>query len=135
MNELMAILSPILGEELARDIIQHRRGLKCPLTPRGARSLLKQYELTGNAVEAAEEHLNRGWQGFRAEWMTKPARYQDQRNPTLRTSANYGNAELSRAPEPMTAEEREKRARLAAQARELMKNAADGIVVYAPKEA
>lgn len=86
MNELLEILEPVLGDELARDVIAHRKGLKCPLTPRGARSLLKQYELTGRPVEAAEEHLNRGWQGFKAEWMTKPQRYQDERNPTRRSN-------------------------------------------------
>ena len=60
MSEIMEILSPVLGEELAKDVISHRKGLKCPLTPRGAKALLKQYEMTGNPVEAAEEHLNRG---------------------------------------------------------------------------
>lgn len=83
MKELLEILSPVLGDELARDIIAHRKGLKCPLTPRGARSLLKQYELTGKPIEAAEEHLNRGWQGFKAEWVMKGAMFQDSRNPSV----------------------------------------------------
>jgi len=107
-NEIISILEPVLGEELARDIIAHRKGLKCPLTPRGARSLLKQYELTGRPVEAAEEHLNRGWQGFKAEWMTRPQRFQDERNPVPRSSANYGNPEPVRPPEPKSEEAKER---------------------------
>lgn len=124
-NEIISILEPVLGEELARDIIAHRKGLKCPLTPRGARSLLKQYELTGRPVEAAEEHLNRGWQGFKAEWMTRPQRFQDERNPTPKVSANYGNP--TNANEPITApvqlcdEERERRAIMAQKARQLLR--------------
>lgn len=118
MKDLLEILEPVLGDELARDIIQHRKGLRCPLTPRGARSLLKQYELTGRPVEAAEEHLNRGWQGFKAEWMTRPQRFQDERNPTPRRAANYGNpVNENPVPKPMSEEERAHRAEIAAKAR------------------
>lgn len=121
MKDLLEILEPVLGDELARDIIAHRKGLKCPLTPRGARSLLKQYELTGRPVEAAEEHLNRGWQGFKAEWMTRPQRFQDERNPTPRSSANYGNpGNENPVPKPVSEEERARRAELAARARQLV---------------
>lgn len=77
----MDILSPILGDELAKDIIAHRRGKKCPLTARGAKALLREYEATGNAVSAAEEHLNRGWQGFKAEWVTRGKNFSDPHNP------------------------------------------------------
>lgn len=82
---IMAIFTPALGEELAADIIAHRNGKKCPLTPRGARSLLREYEATGNAVAAAEEHLNRGWQGFKAEWIKKPHAFTDTNNPSAKT--------------------------------------------------
>jgi len=124
-SEIIAILEPVLGEELARDIVAHRKGLKCPLTPRGARSLLKQYELTGRPVEAAEEHLNRGWQGFKAEWMTRPQRFQDERNPTPKTSANYGNPanESTVIPKPMSEEDRIRRSELAAKARAVVGSA------------
>lgn len=82
---IMAIFTPILGEELAADIIAHRNGKKCPLTPRGARSLLREYEATGNAVNAAEEHLNRGWQGFKADWIKKPGMFADTNNPIAKS--------------------------------------------------
>ncbi|ASQ10212.1 hypothetical protein CDO22_08575 [Sinorhizobium meliloti] len=118
MKEILEILSPVLGDDLAKDIIQHRRGLKCPLTARGAKALLKQYEMTGNAVEAAEEHLNRGWQGFKAEWMQKGKSFRDERNPMpLKTSANYGPAEIVSPPEPISPEEAERRRQMVAKLR------------------
>lgn len=81
-KEIMDILIPTLGEELAKDIVSHRKGLKCPLTARGAKALLKQYELTGNPVAAAEHQLNMGWRGFCAEWLKrKGSGYHDPHNP------------------------------------------------------
>lgn len=119
MKEILEILAPVLGEELAKDVIAHRKGLKCPLTARGAKALLKQYEMTGNAVEAAEEHLNRGWQGFKAEWMQKGKSFRDERNPMpLKTSANYGPAEIVSPPEPETPEHRARKAEMARRLRE-----------------
>ena len=121
MNEIMEILSPVLGEELAKDVISHRKGLKCPLTPRGAKALLKQYEMTGNAVEAAEEHLNRGWQGFKAEWMQKGKSFRDERNPMPVQSANYGRAEAA-PQEPASARvDPERRRQLAELARQAVR--------------
>lgn len=118
MKEILEILAPVLGEELAKDVIAHRRGLKCPLTARGAKALLKQYEMTGNPVEAAEEHLNRGWQGFKAEWMQKGKSFRDERNPMpLKTSANYGPAEVVSPPEPISPEEAERRRQMVAKLR------------------
>jgi hypothetical protein len=118
VKEIMEILAPVLGEDLAKDIIAHRKGLKCPLTARGAKALLKQYEMTGNAVEAAEEHLNRGWQGFKAEWMQKGKSFRDERNPMpLKTSANYGPAEIVSPPEPISPEEAERRRQMVAKLR------------------
>ena len=117
MNEIMEILSPVLGEELAKDVISHRKGLKCPLTPRGAKALLKQYEMTGNAIEAAEEHLNRGWQGFKAEWMQKGKSFRDERNPMPRQSANYGAAEPVVVLETISPEEAERRRAMVAKLR------------------
>ncbi|MBX5089371.1 hypothetical protein [Rhizobium lentis] len=84
-KEVMDILSPTLGEDLAKDIIAHRKGLKCPLTARGARALLKQYELTGNPVAAAEYQLNMGWRGFSHEWVNKKGSgFHDPHNPMPR---------------------------------------------------
>lgn len=109
---IMAIFTPVLGEELAADIIAHRNGKKCPLTPRGARSLLREYEATGNAVAAAEEHLNRGWQGFKADWIKQASRFTDSNNPTPRPSANYGPAEIVTPPKPRDPEEQARRSEM-----------------------
>lgn len=116
-KEVMDVLVPVVGEELARDIIAHRKGLKCPLTPRGARSLVREYQATGDAVNAAEEHLNRGWQGFKAEWVRKPHAFTERNNPTPRQSANYGQPEVPRI-EVISPEERERRAAMVARLRE-----------------
>lgn len=116
-KEALAVLQPFLGEELAKDVIAHRRGMKVPLTARGAKSLIKEYQTTGNAVAAAEHHLNMGWRGFQADWMKPKGRgYHDSGNPTPRPSANYG------APKPANDEPAEKvdparRAQLAEMAR------------------
>lgn len=119
MNDIMEILSPILGDELAKDVISHRKGLKCPLTPRGAKALLKQYEMTGNPIEAAEEHLNRGWQGFKAEWMQKGRSFRDERNPMPVQSANYGRPEPVIHQEPASTQvDPERRRQLAELARQ-----------------
>jgi hypothetical protein len=94
MKEIIEILSPALGEELAKDIVAHRRGKKCPLTARGAKALLREYEATGNAVNAAEEHLNRGWQGFKAEWIMKGKNFTDPHNPMPSETAEDRNRRL-----------------------------------------
>ena len=81
-KEILEILAPTLGEDLAKDILAHRKGLKCPLTARGAKSLLKQYELTGNPIAAAEHQLNMGWRGFCADWIKrKDSGFHDPHNP------------------------------------------------------
>jgi hypothetical protein len=88
---IMEIFSA-LGEELAEDVIKHRKAKKCELTSRGARSLMREYEATGNAIAAAEEHLNRGWQGFKAEWIKKPSGFIDSNNPYQKPENNNERA-------------------------------------------
>lgn len=84
-KDALSVLKPFLGEELAKDIVAHRRGLKAPLTGRGAKALVREYQSTGNAVTAAEHHLNMGWRGFSADWMKPKGRgYHDAANPAPR---------------------------------------------------
>lgn len=90
-KEALAVLEPFLGPELAKDILAHRRGKKCPLTGRGAKALIAEYQKTGNAVSAAEEHLNRGWQGFKAEWVTKGKNFSDPNNPMPRRTGDMAD--------------------------------------------
>lgn len=120
MSEISDILSAVLGEELAADIVAHRKGLKCPLTARGAKALLKQYQLAGDPVAAAEHHLNMGWRGFSADWMKPKGRtFHDSNNPMPVQSANYGRPEPIIHQEPASSQvDPERRRQLAELARQ-----------------
>lgn len=68
-KEIMDILSPILGEELAAAIIDHRkRTVKKPLTVYAAKLQVQEYIKTGEPIAAAEMQILRGWQAIRADW-------------------------------------------------------------------
>jgi hypothetical protein len=69
MKELMEILSPVLGDELAEAVIEHRkRTVKKPLTAYAAKLQVKEYLKTGDPQAAAEMQILRGWQAIRADW-------------------------------------------------------------------
>jgi hypothetical protein len=71
-KELMAVLVPVLGEELAAALIEHRRvTIKKVLTPYAAKLLIKEYEKTGDPRAACEMQIVRSWQGFKASWYFK----------------------------------------------------------------
>ncbi len=65
----VAALSPILGDELASAVIEHRQRIRKPLTFRAAEMLAKQFGKYHDPPAGAEAMLARGWQGFKAEWM------------------------------------------------------------------
>lgn len=68
-KEIMDILSPILGDELAAAIIDHRkRTVKKPLTVYAAKLQVQEYIKTGEPIAAAEMQILRGWQAIRADW-------------------------------------------------------------------
>lgn len=75
------VLSPHMPEDLAIDIIKHRRAKKAKLTARVARSLLREYQAYGNVEKAAEIHLTRGWVSFECDWAKKPGMFNDSMNP------------------------------------------------------
>lgn len=68
MNEIMEILSPILGDELAKAIIDHRKAKKAKLTVYAAKLQVKEYIKTGDPIAAAEMQLLHGWQAIKADW-------------------------------------------------------------------
>jgi len=69
MSELLDILSPVLGDELAEAIIEHRRcTVKKPLTAYAAKLQVKEYLKTGDPKAAAEMQILRSWQAIRADW-------------------------------------------------------------------
>lgn len=83
-KEIMDILSPVLGEELAAAIIDHRkRTVKKPLTAYAAKLQVREYEKTGDPVAAAEMQILRGWQAIRAEWYLNEIEKQKRNAPAV----------------------------------------------------
>jgi hypothetical protein len=117
------ILAPHMPADLAIDIIKHRRAKKAKLTARVARSLLREYQAFGNVEKAAEIHLTRGWVAFECAWVKQASRFTDQHHPTPRPAVNYGPAEIVPIPQPLSEEERARRAQMAARARQLVRGA------------
>ncbi|AHG44423.1 hypothetical protein RLEG12_14835 [Rhizobium leguminosarum bv. trifolii CB782] len=71
-KDIMDILSPVLGEELAAAVIEHRkRTLKRPLTAYAAKIQAREYLLTGDPAGAAEMQIFRGWQAIKCDWYLK----------------------------------------------------------------
>lgn len=68
MNEIMTILSPILGDELAAAIIVHRKAKKPPFTAYAAKLQVKEYIKTGDPIAAAEMQILRGWTALKSSW-------------------------------------------------------------------
>lgn len=68
------ILSTVLSEKTAGDVVAHRKALRKPLTPRAAELLAKSFSASGDAERAAATMIERGWQGYRPDWDTPLAR-------------------------------------------------------------
>lgn len=68
MKDIMAVLSPILGDELAAEIILHRKAKKPPFTAYAAKLQVKEYIKTGDPIAAAEMQILRGWTAIKASW-------------------------------------------------------------------
>lgn len=79
----LEVLSECLTEQTAKDVIEHRKKLRKPMTARAARELAKSFISYGNAEVAAAAMIERGWTGFKPEWMettrnrTGPPSYQN----------------------------------------------------------
>lgn len=73
-HAILDALLTVLDEEYALAVMDHRKAKKCPLTPLAARILAKQFALCPDPRAAVEEMLNRGWTGFKADWMRKAAK-------------------------------------------------------------
>jgi len=114
------ILREVLPEDLATDILKHRRRKKAHLTARVAGVLVREYKAFGNPEKAAEIHLMRAWTGFEASWVKNAQKFTDQNHPTPRLSANYGRPEP--APEPPEPINPQRRAELADLARKAARN-------------
>ncbi len=64
-----SVLSPLLGNELAAEVVEHRQRLRKPMTVKAAELLLREFEKCTEPIAGAEMMIARGWQGFNAQWM------------------------------------------------------------------
>lgn len=115
------VLREDMPEDLAIDVVKHRRRKKAHITARIARSLIREYKAFGNVEKAAELHLTRGWISFEADWARpKVGRtFHDSNNPMPVQSANYGRPEPIIHQEPASAQvDPERRRQLAELARQ-----------------
>jgi hypothetical protein len=72
-HAILDVLLTVLDEEHAIGVMDHRKVKKVPLTALAAKILVKQFALCADPNAAAEEMINRGWTGFKADWMRKPS--------------------------------------------------------------
>jgi hypothetical protein len=87
---IMPILIPVLGEELAAAVIEHRDTLREPLTEYAAKLQVKEYIATGDPVAAAEMQILRGWRSIKNSWFQNEIQ-KDRRNQPKRSNdmANF----------------------------------------------
>jgi hypothetical protein len=90
------ILSEVVSEKTAADVVAHRKALRKPLTPRAAELLAKTLAASGDAEHAAATMIERGWQGYRADWdSAKPnARAGPYRQPEKRNTVFQAAQEM-----------------------------------------
>lgn len=61
-----------LPDDLARDFIQHRKTLKAPITQTAVEGIRREAKKASLSFEdAVRQIIERGWRGFKAEWVTK----------------------------------------------------------------
>lgn len=81
-DKILPILTPVLGEELALAIIEHRDKVKKePLTEYAAKLQVKEYLKCGDPVAAAEMQILRGWRSIRCDWFQNEMRKQERNAP------------------------------------------------------
>lgn len=62
-------LEKVLGSKLSKAILDHRQKLRKPLSRYAAQLLAAKFAKTEDPNAAARMMIERGWQGFEAEWM------------------------------------------------------------------
>lgn len=58
-----AALAPVLGEELGRAFVAHRKALKAPMTEHGARLMAKKLATMADPIGSTEQSITEGWKG------------------------------------------------------------------------
>ena len=64
----VAELGKVLDPEHARAVVEHRNRLRKPMTARGAALLANSLSQAPDPNAAADEMIERGWQGWKADW-------------------------------------------------------------------
>lgn len=63
-----------VSEEVWKDFLAQRRAIKAPLTATALKIIINESNKAGWFLETAlQECIVRGWRGFKAEWVNKPA--------------------------------------------------------------
>lgn len=92
-TEVFDILSPILGDELAQAVIDHRKAKRAKLTPYAAKLQVKEYIKTGAPIAAAEMQILHGWQAIKADWylnqIAKDKKTTEAVRPTFKSTADH----------------------------------------------
>ena len=62
-------LEPVIGAELAAEVVDHRRRMRKPMTSGSAKRLAAKFLSVHDPQAAARMMIDRGWQGFEADWI------------------------------------------------------------------
>lgn len=82
----VAELGKVLDPEHARAVVEHRNRMRKPMTAHAAGLLAKRLSSAPDPNAAADEMIERGWQGWRPEWgqnSQAPPHRQARRNTAL----------------------------------------------------
>lgn len=71
---VLAAFDGVISPERAEAVIDHRKGIKSPLTAHAAALLAKQFAKWPSPDEAADMMIARGWRGFEPSWAERDAR-------------------------------------------------------------
>lgn len=95
-EKVMPILVPILGEELAAAVIEHRDTLREPLTEYAAKLQVKEYLATGNPIAAAEMQILRGWRSIKCAWFQNEMKKEQRSAPRSNDMASFVSEVMER---------------------------------------
>lgn len=85
-RDIQKILESVLTPIVAAGVIDHRNALRKKLTAMAAEGLAKAFAATGQPDAAAKMMIERGWQGFNADWFANAARGSPARSVPLTAS-------------------------------------------------
>jgi len=85
-EKVLPILIPVLGDRLARAIIEFRDTVKKePLTEYAAELQVREYLKCGDPIAAAEMQILRSWRAIKSDWFFNEKR-KDEKNAPRRSN-------------------------------------------------